>query len=58
MCIAVTGLLGGLMDAETNKAKEIEEISKRIEYLITSNQISSEEKQIIIIKALEIIKNC
>ena len=46
------------MDAETNKAKEIEEISKRIEYLITSNQISSEEKQIIIIKALEIIKNC
>jgi hypothetical protein len=38
------------------KEREIEEIQRRIDYLINTDQISSAEKAVIVTKALKIIE--
>lgn len=44
------------MENDSEKQKEIEEIQRRIEYLINTDQISGSEKLAIANKALKIIE--
>ena len=41
---------------DSTKESEIEEIQRRIDYLINTDQISSAEKAVIVTKALRIIE--
>ena len=44
------------MENDSEKTKEVEEIRRRIDYLINTDQISDMEKIVIAKKALEIIE--
>ena len=46
------------MTTDNKKREEIEEIQRRIDYLITTDDISDSEKNDIAAKILEIIQQC